>query len=65
MDKLVKPEEPFINFYVNECLKYNSTISSTHKTRIILDTKYENDDLNKVKTEKYQQKNPSERENIK
>ena len=38
-EKTVKPEESFINFYVNECLEYKSTISSTSRMRIILDTK--------------------------
>ena len=38
-DKIVKPEESFINFYANECLKSESTISSTSRMSIILDTK--------------------------
>ena len=41
-DKIVKPEESFINLYVDECLEYDSTISSTRRMRIILDVKYKN-----------------------
>ena len=36
---IVKPEESFINLYVNECVESESTISSTSRMRIILDTK--------------------------
>ena len=38
-EKIVKPEKSFINLYVNECLESESTISSTSRMRIILDTK--------------------------
>ena len=52
--KIVKPEESFINLYVNECLNSKSTIRSTHRMRRILDAKYENADLKKVTTKKCQ-----------
>ena len=38
-ENIVKPEKYFINLYVNECLESESTISSTSRMRIILDTK--------------------------
>ena len=38
-EKIVKPKKSFINLYVNECLESESTISSTSRMRIILDTK--------------------------
>ena len=47
-DKTVKPEESFINLYINKCLKSDSAISSTHNMRRILDMKYEKVDLKKV-----------------
>ena len=37
---IVKTEESFINLYVNECLKYDSTINSMRIMIIILDAKY-------------------------
>ena len=40
-DKTVRLEGSFINLYVNECLKSNNAIISTHSMRIILDAKYE------------------------
>ena len=39
-EKTVKPEESFVNLYVNECLESDSPISSTHRMRRILDAKY-------------------------
>ena len=47
----VKPEESFINVYIDECLDSEGTISSTPRIRRILDAKYEKDDLNKVTDE--------------
>ena len=37
MENMVKPEESFINLYVDKCLKYENSISSPHRVRIILD----------------------------
>ena len=53
-DKTVKPEEYFINSYVDECIKYDSVISSTHRMHRILYAKYKKVDLNKVMTKKCQ-----------
>ena len=39
-DKIVKPEESFLNSCVNECFESEKRISQTRKMRIILDTKY-------------------------
>ena len=47
-DKTVKPEESFINLYVNKCFKSNSAIRSTRRMRRILDTKDKNSGLNMV-----------------
>ena len=46
--KIVKPEENFINAYFNEYLKYEGSISSTRRMRRIMDAKYKNAYLNKV-----------------
>ena len=51
--KTVKPEESFINLYVNECLESGSTIILTLQMRIIIDDNYEKDDLNKVMAKKF------------
>ena len=53
-DKIVKPEESFINAYVNECLKSEGAISTTCRMRGILDAKYEKADLNKVMSKQCQ-----------
>ena len=37
MDKTVKPEESFINSYVNECLESDIIISAAHRMCTILD----------------------------
>ena len=50
----VKPEEPYIDAYVNECIKYKSAISSTCRIRIILYYKYEKSNLDKVMTKQFQ-----------
>ena len=49
-DKMIKPEESFINLYVGKCLKPKSTISSTHRICRFLDTKYKKADLNEDMT---------------
>ena len=36
-DKIVKPKESFVNFYVNKCLEYKITISSTQSMRRIIE----------------------------
>ena len=64
MDKTVKPEESFINFYVGECLEYESAISATHRMRIILDAKYKKSDPNKVMKGQCQQLNTEEHKMI-
>ena len=58
--KTVKPEESFINLYVDECLKSESAINATRKMRRILDAKYEKSELNKVMTEQCQHLNTKE-----
>ena len=60
-DKKVKPEESFINAYVDKCLEYEGTISSTRRIRRILDARYEKADLNKVVYEHCQRLNPNKR----
>ena len=52
--KTVKPEEYFINAYVNECFKSKSEISATRRMHRILDDRYKNVDLNKVITKQCQ-----------
>ena len=49
--KVIKPEESFINFYVDECFESERTVRSTRIIRRILDPKYKKSDLNKVTTE--------------
>ena len=58
MENMVKPEESFINLYVEKCLKLESIIRSTRRMHRILDTKYEESDLNKVIIEKCQHFSP-------
>ena len=60
----VKPEESFIDTYVNECLQSEGTISSTRRIRIILDVKYKNSDLNKVMDKQFQHLSPKEIERL-
>ena len=45
-DNKVKPEESFINAYVNECLESKGIIISALKIRRTLDVKYQKSDLN-------------------
>ena len=54
MAKTVKPEESFINSYVDECFESNSAISETQIMRRILDARYKKSDLNNIMTEKCQ-----------
>ena len=49
-DKTVKPEESFINLYVDKEFKSENTIKSTHRMCRILDVKYKKADLNEVMT---------------
>ena len=60
MDKKVKPEESFINLYVDECLESEGAISVTLRMRRILDAKYKNADLNEVMAKKCQHLNAEE-----
>ena len=53
-DKTIKPEESFINSYIDKCLKDESVISSTQMMRRILDAKYEKEDINKAISEQCQ-----------
>ena len=53
-DKKVKPEESFINSYVDECLESEGTISSTRRIRRILDAKYRKAALNQVMSKQCQ-----------
>ena len=62
--KTVKQEWSFVTSYVNECLKSNSTISSTCTSRRILDVKYKKADLNKVMTEQCQHLTATERHRL-
>ena len=59
--KTVKPEESFINSYVDKCLKSESAISSTISMCRIIDAKYEKSDLNTVMAKKCQYLNATER----
>ena len=61
-DNKVKPEEYFINTYIDECLEYQVTINSTRRICRILDAKYEKADLNKVMDKKCQHLIPNKRE---
>ena len=60
-DNKVKPEEYFINAYVNKFLKSEGIISSTHRIHRILDTKNKKGDLNRVMDEQCQHLNPNKR----
>ena len=61
-DKIVNPEESFLNFYVNECFGSENTIKPTQQIRRILDAKYKKEDINKVMTKKYQHLSTKEQE---
>ena len=56
-DKTVKPEESFLDMYVDKCPVSDSAISSTLWVRRILDDNYENSNLNKVMDEQFQHLN--------
>ena len=60
IDKKVKPEESFINSYIDECLKSKIAISATRRMHRIIDAKYKNFNLNKVMTEQCQHLNTKE-----
>ena len=60
----VKPEESYINAYVDKCLESEGTISSTRIIRRLLDVKYEKADLCKSVDEKCQHLCPNEGEII-
>ena len=47
-DKTVKPEESFINSYIEEEFESGNAIKPTHRMRRILDANYEKSDLNEV-----------------
>ena len=49
-ENIVKPEESFINAYVDKCLKCESKIGSTHRMCRIIYAKYKKSDRNKVMT---------------
>ena len=49
-DKTVKPEESFINTYVDEKFESDSATSSMRRMRIIIYAKCEKSNLNKVMT---------------
>ena len=54
----VKPEEYFINVYIDICLESEGKIISTCRIRRILDAKYKDADLNKVMNEHCQHLSP-------
>ena len=54
-DKTVKPEESFVNSYVDECFEYFNAIKSIRRMRIISYAKHEKTDLNEFMTKKRQQ----------
>ena len=57
-DKTYKPEESFINSYVNKCLESESTISSMRRILRTIDAKYKNSDLNTVMAKQCQHHKP-------
>ena len=60
-DKAVKPEESFINSYVDKFFESDSTIISQSRMHIILYTKYWKSDLNAVIDENFQHLYAAER----
>ena len=63
-DKIVKPEESFINSYIDKCLESEIPIRSTHRIQITLDAKYNNSYLNKVMTKQCQHFSTKEQERL-
>ena len=63
-ENIVKPEQYFIDSYVNKFLEFENSIHSTRKMHRILDAKYKNSDLNTVMTEQCQYLSPRERESL-
>ena len=53
IDKTVKPEEYFINSYIDEDFESNNVIKSTRRMRRILDAKHEKYDLNEIMTKQF------------
>ena len=53
--KIVKPEEPLLNLYVDKYFELESTINPTQQTRRILYANYKKVDINKVMTKQCQQ----------
>ena len=49
-EKIVKPKESFINFYIDKCLESEISMSSTRRMRKILYAIYKKVDLKKVMT---------------
>ena len=60
-DKTVKPEEFFINLYVDECLESDTVISSTQSICSILYAKYRRYDQNTVMAKQCQYLNTQKR----
>ena len=60
-DKKNELEKSFIRSYVNECLKSDNAINSTCRMRRIIESKYENADLNMVMAKQCQHLNSAER----
>ena len=61
-ENIVKPEQSFIDSYVDKFLEFENSIHSMRKMHRILDAKYKNSDLNTVMTEQCQYLSPRERE---
>ena len=57
-EKIVKPEESFINSYIDKFLECEGNISSTCRMWRILDAKYEKADTNKVTAKKCKHLSP-------
>ena len=55
-DKNNKPEESFVNLYVNKCFESNNAKSPTRRMRKLLDAKYEKADFNEVMNKQCQKK---------
>ena len=63
-DKLVEPEELFINFYGNVFFEYKGKISSTQKMCSIINDKYKKADLKKFINEQCQHLSTKARERL-
>ena len=49
-DKIVKPDESFLNLYVDECFESKNSINPTRRMQIILNANYKKSYLNNVAT---------------